>query len=408
MPRRILLLLLVVLLVPSCSLFQKKPAGSAKRKTTLAAARAPKRVVKAEAPEPRPTPVVTPEVPKPVTPPPTTPVPPPAREPVAPAPPEKLLRPALSRATYEPQADIVGTVVAVVNGDIVTREAVLSEIRPQLDAIDRDDSLTAVGKEAKRKELISTTVIVKAERLLALQEAKRVIPAEEGQRIEADVNSLVKDTIRHVGTLTRLESTLAEKGRTVDAQKQTEVDNRLIRALLAREVDANVDVTPAEMQRYYVAHRADYEQKKQVQVREIFLSFSNYASREEAVNRGRELLKRIASGEDFGKLAREYSDGPNAKSGGLWEFVTEGTGTFRREVEKVAFALEPKAVSDVVLSEIGVHIIKVEDLRPARTIPFPEVQDEISMKLHGEQREALYRRLIQKLWDRSYVDIRWK
>jgi peptidyl-prolyl cis-trans isomerase SurA len=395
MPRRLLVLLLILLLVPSCSLFQKKSSASAKRKADLAAAKASKKVATKETPKP--TPAAPAAAVRPVTP-----------TPAAPAPGEEALRPGLAGATYEPQPDIVGTVVAVVNGDIVTRESVLNEIRPQLDAIDRDSSLTAVGRESKRRELISGTVMVKVERLLALQEAKRVIPPEEGERIEADVNSLVKNTIRYVGTLTRLETTLAERGKTVSEQKQTEVDNRMIRALLLREVDANVDVTPAEMQQYYEAHRADYEQKSQVQVREIFLSFPNYPSKDEAVNRGRDLLKRIAAGEDFAKLAREFSDGPNAKTGGLWEFVTEGAGTFRPEVEQVAFSLTPKAVSDVVLSEIGVHILKVEDVRPARTIPFPELQDEIMMKLRGQQREALYRQLIKKLWDRSYVDIHWR
>ena len=405
MPRRLLVLLLIVFLVPSCSFFQKKSSASAKRTADLAAASASKKAAKKETPKPAPTPVSPVAVVRPVTP---GPAGTPATPPVAPAPNEDSLRPAFSRATYEPQPDIVGTVVAVVNGDIVTREAVLNEIRPQLDAVDRDGALTAVGRESKRKELISATVMVKVERLLALQEARRVIPPEQGERIQADVNSFVKDTIRYVGTLTRLETSLAERGKTVSEQKQTEVDNRLIRALIVREVDANVDVTPAEMQSDYEAHRANYEQKSQVQVREIFLAFSNYPSRDEAVNRGRDLLKRLAAGEDFAKLAVEFSDGPNAKTGGLWEFATEGGGTFRPEVEKAAFSLDPKAVSDVVLSEIGVHILKAEDVRPARTIPFPELQDEIMMKLRGEQREALYRQLIKKLWDRSYVDIRWK
>jgi len=400
MPRRLLVLLLVVLLLPSCSLFQKRSSASAKRKADLAAARASKTPAKKETPKPAPTPPASPVAVRPATPPPT-----PAMPPLAPAPLGEPLHP---MPRYEPQPDIVGTVVAVVNGDIVTREAVLNEIRPQLNAVDRDASLTAFGREAKRRDLITTRVMVDVERLLLLQEARRVVPPEEGERIEADATSFMKDTIRYVGTLTRLETTLAEKGRTVSEQKQTEVNARLIQALLLREVYSKVDVTPAEMQSYYEAHRADYAEKKQVQIREIFLNVPAGTPNTEAIARARDLLKRIAAGEDFSTLAKQYSDGPNAKTGGLWEFVTEGQGTFRHNVDEAAFSLAPKAVSDIIESEIGVHIIKVEDLRPARTIPFPELQDEIMMKLRSDQREAFYRQLINKNWDRSYVDIRWK
>ena len=64
--------------------------------------------------------------------------------------------------------------------------------------------------------------------------------------------------------------------------------------------------------------------------------------------------------------------------------------------------------SDVIVSQIGVHIIKVEDVRPARTAPFAEVQSQIGKDLREQKRKRLYRDFIKKLWDQSYVDIRWK
>lgn len=399
MPRKALLLLLVVLLVPSCSLFRRRAARPVAFETSGGPDTAPapetelsRRVqeldLEAAVTRRRPT----------------------KRRMVGPWVPvgEHPASPALSGATYEPEPNVVGTVVAVVNGDIITKEDVLGVIRPELEAIDADPDLTDAGQEAKRRELISRTVMIKVERALALQEARRVIPEEENERIEYSVDTLVKDTIRRVGTVTQLEGTLAERGRTLSAHKQAEIDSRRIQALLAREVDAHVDVTPAEMLRYYEAHKADFREKGQVQIRQIFLLLSNYASKDEAVAKGRDLLGRIRKGEDFGRLAEEYSDGPYAKKGGLWEFVTEGSGAFRPKVEKAAFSLAPKAVSDVIVSEIGVHLIKVEDVHPARTAPFTEVQDQISKKLGEQKRDELYRQFIKKLWDKSYVDIRWK
>ena len=403
MTRKSLVLLFIVLLVPSCGWFQKRrppepvtfePPREAESRTTGDIVAELDELGMPRTRRPKPT----------VPPPPRLAVPTPTERP----PVQDPLRPALSKATYAPEPNVVGTVVAVVNGDIITKEEVLSELRPQLHRIDSDASLTPAGKEAKRRELISSMLILKVERLLALQQAKRVITLEQEQLIETDVDSIVKDTIRFVGTAAQLEGELAEKGQTIDKQRQAAMDDRRIQMLLAREVDAHVYVSPAQMQVYYEGHRADYGEKARVKIRQIFLNKDNYASTQAAADKGRDLLKRIRNGEDFGKLAEQYSDGPYAKSGGLWEFVTEGSGAFRPEVARVAFRLGAKQVSGVITSEIGVHLIKAEDVRPARTAPFAEVQDEIAVKLREEKRRDLYREFIKKLWDRSYVDIRWK
>src|SRR5262249_60625517 len=71
-----------------------------------------------------------------------------------------------------------------------------------------------------------------------------------------------------------------------------------------------------------------------------------------------EVLKRARAGEDFAKLAQEYStDGSKDKGGDLGWF---GQGEMGPEVEQAADALKPGEVSDVVQSKFGFHIIKLE------------------------------------------------
>jgi parvulin-like peptidyl-prolyl isomerase len=72
-----------------------------------------------------------------------------------------------------------------------------------------------------------------------------------------------------------------------------------------------------------------------------------------------EVLKRARAGEDFAKLAQEFStDGSKDKGGDLGWF---GHGDMVPEFEQAAYALKPGEISNVVQSKFGFHIIKLEE-----------------------------------------------
>jgi len=96
-----------------------------------------------------------------------------------------------------------------------------------------------------------------------------------------------------------------------------------------------------------------------------------------------EVLKRLRGGEDFSKLAKEFStDGSKDKGGDLGWF---GHGDMVPEFEKAAYALKPGEISEVVQSKFGFHIIKVEEKKTETKDGKPEEKVHARHILFGDQ-----------------------
>jgi peptidyl-prolyl cis-trans isomerase D len=152
---------------------------------------------------------------------------------------------------------------------------------------------------------------------------------------------------------------------------------------------SEVEVSEAEIEQYYNENRTAYEQEPRVRAQHILFRTDGKSEEEIAQIRERaaEVLERVRAGEDFGELAREFSEDTTAENGGdLGEF---GPGQMVPEFEQAAFSLGVGATSDLVQTQFGIHIIRVNERREARVQPLEEVGPSIAILIRAQKASDL-------------------
>jgi parvulin-like peptidyl-prolyl isomerase len=125
----------------------------------------------------------------------------------------------------------------------------------------------------------------------------------------------------------------------------------LRRRVLAREVDSRVRVTTQDV---VAACRSQTLDNRELDVGHILLRSTDDASRARLL----EIRKQLVAGADFDALALKYSQDPSVSSNkGHLGFISRGQ--FVKPFEDAAFALPVGAVSEPVVTEFGLHLIKV-------------------------------------------------
>ncbi len=155
--------------------------------------------------------------------------------------------------------------------------------------------------------------------------------------------------------------------------------------------------TPSDeaVKTYYDAHRDDrFTAPEEIRARHILIKVppdADEQQRAEARKKAEDALAKVQKGGDFAKLAQQISEdaGSASKGGDLGLF---SRGKMVPAFDAAAFALEPGAVSDVVESPFGFHIIKVEDKLPGGQKPLEAVRQEIVQTLSEEQGLELARK----------------
>lgn len=142
-----------------------------------------------------------------------------------------------------------------------------------------------------------------------------------------------------------------------------------------RAMGKKITIADEDIKRYYEANSYDFFREKEVRASHILIKpvKGDVAG---AQIKAEGILKRFKAGENFAKLAREYSeDRGSAKKGGDLGFF--GLGTMLEQFEDTAFSLKKNETSGLVKTVYGFHIIKVVDIKEEGVKPLSEVRDDI-------------------------------
>jgi peptidyl-prolyl cis-trans isomerase D len=154
------------------------------------------------------------------------------------------------------------------------------------------------------------------------------------------------------------------------------------------QFESGIEVSAQDVETFYNDHKEDrFTTPPRVHARHILFSLSANASAEEKTKvraTAAEVLVQARAGEDFAKLAERYSqDKATANRGG--DLGSFQRGRMVKPFEDAAFTLSPGGISDLVESQFGIHIIKVEENDPEKIKPINEVEAEIRNDLIQER-----------------------
>jgi len=173
------------------------------------------------------------------------------------------------------------------------------------------------------------------------------------------------------------------------------------------KVVPSLAVSDAEVQKFYQEHSAQMMEPESVGASHVLVAVPREATAEQKAEkrqRAEQLRARIAGGEDFAAVAREASEDPSsAPRGGDLGRVFRGQTV--PEFENAAFALAPGALSAVVETQYGFHVIKVADKKPAGQLALEQVKERIVQAIKQRALESKVRETVQALGNKAKIEI---
>ena len=191
-------------------------------------------------------------------------------------------------------------------------------------------------------------------------------------------------------------------GLTPEQEIQRMREQLLIEELLSRKVGAKLFVAPGTVLEWYEKNK-DLLAEPDVRLARVMTIEAGAAARKKIT----ELRQSVLKGADFAELARRHSVGPWAARGGLLDPILKDVSgsVFAGRVFQLQ---EPGDVGEVFETKMGLHFLRLEEVRPGKTPGFKEAQGRIRSRLAEELRTKHITDLARQARRKTVVRTFWR
>jgi len=294
------------------------------------------------------------------------------------------------------EGKIFDRVVAKVNSEIIT----LSSIEGRANAL-KEKYRNDMGNYDEKKILGETLELLIDEKL-KLQEGKKMGFEVDDLTVDAAITEIERNNSLEKGQLAHM---LEAEGKSLEVYKNVVRDQILVSKITRFELGSRLTISERKIAEYYHDNQKEFWESSQVRAKHILILFEKDVSDKIKKKKNKQIKKILAEvkgGKDFAEAAKEYSEDVSASLGGDVGFVKKGQMV--PEFEKVVYRLKEGEISGVVETEYGYHIIKAEEIKKGRTIPFKDVKNKIKNILTASKQESAYKAWISELRESAFIE----
>jgi peptidyl-prolyl cis-trans isomerase SurA len=316
------------------------------------------------------------------------------KEEAPPPPPEPV--PTNIDEEVDAKAPAVDRVVASVDGDPITMREVKDFASQHGEPIDTDDFANSETAKTAVKALIG-------EKLLE-QEVKKYDEKIDEDQVDKYINQLRLD--RHMPD-TQFREQLQASGMSYDELRQRARLDLEKAMMIEQEVRAKIDVPDANVKAYYDSHKADFTiTKERLKLAQVMIALPKNPTAAQvaaAQKKATAVRARVAKGDDFGDLARIYSDDDSKSNGG--ELGWFAPADVNDDILAAVKPLKPGEVSAPVRTSHGIHVVKLEEHEVPGLVPLSEVKAQIRSQLVDDQAATQLKKWVESdLVKQHYVE----
>ena len=289
-------------------------------------------------------------------------------------------------------------VAAQVDERIITLEELRQEIAPLIPEIR--------SRSRSRYEFDQNIEMVTREILQNLVDRVLIIEDFEEKGYVIPEDYLQKEYDDHItkefnGNRTDFLNFLKIQGKS-DLQFRKELKQRLIVGFMRSNMErSHTEISPQRIHEYYENNKMRFFEEEAVNIRMITITPSGYETETDMEIQIDTIMAKLDSGDDFERLAKQYSEDSQAKNGGDWGWLKRDE--LLPELSKVAFQMEVGEYSQPIRKSDNIFIIYVTEYRNEGVKDLEKVRIEIEQAISARLARQSAQRWLERLRQKAYI-----